>query len=160
MPNKPTDNPTYEDLAQAWGIDRAEIEKARKSASAQLVEGEHFTRDLDSGGALRFSPAGQVILADEIGLSLACDFPLSGGNDGPPVEDMAQELGIAMAEQMARPAAVAFFERFPAAVAAQVRRMVNNPEPEEMPLVYGAMQLAFGAATDPKRLPAMGQGGN
>jgi len=157
MTNNEQLHPTYEELAQAWGIDRTEIEKARKSTAEQLIEGEHFTRDPDAGGALRFSPAGQVILADDLGFSLACDVPQLPEVDEPPTVAMAEELGAALADEASYPVAIAFFQRFPTAVAKQVRRMISNPTEAEAPLVYGAMQLAFGQAADPKPLLTQSQ---
>lgn len=157
MPNNEHQNPTYEELAELWGCDKADLKKARESLAAQMIEGEHFTRDSATGGALRFSPAGQVILADELGFSLECDVPAPEFISESPGFEMADELGRTMAEEAAPRAAIAFFKHLPAAVAAQVRRMVSDPTPEEMPLVYGSMQLAFGAATDPKPLLTQSQ---
>lgn len=152
MPNNEHKSPTYDDLSQTWGLEKALIQKAREANTEVLLEGQHFERDPEAGGALRFSPEGQAILAQSLGLELQAEPKPEAVAPEQPAIELSTELGETMAQQMAQPAAIAFFRRFPAAVAAEVRRMVESPTEEEAPLVYGAMRIAMAGATDPKAL--------
>ncbi len=141
----------YEELTQLWGIDIESLKKAR--TKAELVEGVHFIRKPEEQGRLYFTSEGQDAMAKALGIAPMAECSdlgsehLEGGSEH---LDIPETMGEAMASQFAYPAAIAFFQHFPAAVAREVRRMIQSPSDEEKPIVYGAMQLAMGAATDPK----------
>jgi hypothetical protein len=145
---------TYEDLSQLWNIPVSKIQKAKKEAGEALTEGPegHFFRDSEDNGRIHFSHAGQRVLASLLGVEMDQGAVLDPGVISP---NLAEDMGRTMAGELAYPAAIAFFQHFPGAMVAHIQRMVSNPTEEEAPLVYGAMQLAMGAAADPKRyLPA------
>lgn len=143
---------TYKDLAEAWGIKKDDLYKAKSANADILQEGTHYS--LGDKGEYLWNSAGERILAQSLNLDVEIE---SDQLDEPEPTLEPDPLTLSISDQisdaLAEPIALQAWQMLPSKVFASMRRMLHAPANDaEASAVSNAMQSILGNGSVPLAL--------